>query len=259
SKVDLTPETEEVASFYATMITTDYSANPVFVKNFFNDWRTFMTHEEKKLIKSFKKCDFSLMVKYFEEQRELKKNLTKEEKEASKKLKEREIELHGYAIVDGYKERIGNFKIEPPGLFRGRGDHPKMGLVKRRVLAKDITINIGPGETPPQPPPGQQWKQVIHNDKVTWLAQWTENIQQNVKYVMLNANSRMKGENDLKKYDKARELKGYIDTIRKSYEIDLKDKKMEVRQRATALYFIDRLALRVGNEKLFSLLLEKEL
>jgi DNA topoisomerase IB len=144
--------------------------------------------------------------------------LTKEEKEASKKLKEREIELHGYAIVDGYKERIGNFKIEPPGwllsflgylliyatfflyifkiiviflivyyplvlgflnaistlyfpivssgLFRGRGDHPKMGLVKRRVLAKDITINIGPGETPPQPPPGQQWKQVIHNDKV---------------------------------------------------------------------------------------------
>jgi DNA topoisomerase-1 len=63
--VDLTPETEEVASFYATMITTDYSANPVFVKNFFNDWRTFMTHEEKKLIKSFKKWLLFIMIVTF--------------------------------------------------------------------------------------------------------------------------------------------------------------------------------------------------
>ena len=28
------------------------------------------------------------------------------------------------------RERIGNFKIEPPGLFRGRGDHPKQGMIK---------------------------------------------------------------------------------------------------------------------------------
>ena len=29
-----------------------------------------------------------------------------------------------------HRERIGNFKIEPPGLFRGRGDHPKQGMIK---------------------------------------------------------------------------------------------------------------------------------
>ena len=28
------------------------------------------------------------------------------------------------------RERIGNFKVEPPGLFRGRGDHPKQGRIK---------------------------------------------------------------------------------------------------------------------------------
>lgn len=33
--------------------------------------------------------------------------------------------------------------MEPPGLFRGRGEHPKMGLFKRRIYPRDITINIG--------------------------------------------------------------------------------------------------------------------
>jgi DNA topoisomerase-1 len=33
-------------------------------------------------------------------------------------------------MVDGRKEKIGNFRVEPPGLFRGRGDHPKTGMLK---------------------------------------------------------------------------------------------------------------------------------
>lgn len=40
-----------------------------------------------------------------------------------------------------------------------------------------------------------------------------------------------------------------IDKIRKDYEAELKNKQMEIRQRATAMYFIDKLALRAGNEK----------
>ena len=28
------------------------------------------------------------------------------------------------------RQKIGNFKTEPPGLFRGRGDHPKQGRIK---------------------------------------------------------------------------------------------------------------------------------
>ena len=39
--------------------------------------------------------------------------------------------------------QVGNFRVEPPGLFRGRGDHPKMGKFKRRIYPCDITINIG--------------------------------------------------------------------------------------------------------------------
>ena len=41
--------------------------------------------------------------------------------------------------------------MEPPGLFRGRGDHPKMGKFKRRIYPRDITINIGASPLPPYP------------------------------------------------------------------------------------------------------------
>ena len=48
-----------------------------------------------------------------------------------------------YAIVDGRKEKVGNFRIEPPGLFRGRGDHPKTGRLKVEELKWDyVTLNL---------------------------------------------------------------------------------------------------------------------
>ena len=33
-------------------------------------------------------------------------------------------------LLDGRKEKVGNFRIEPPSLFRGRGAHPKTGKLK---------------------------------------------------------------------------------------------------------------------------------
>ena len=43
-------------------------------------------------------------------------------------LQERNEEIqkeYGFCTIDGHTEKIGNFRIEPPGLFRGRGEHPK--------------------------------------------------------------------------------------------------------------------------------------
>lgn len=39
-----------------------------------------------------------------------------------------------FAMVDGRKEKVGNFRAEPPGLFRGRGEHPKKGTLKVRLV-----------------------------------------------------------------------------------------------------------------------------
>lgn len=58
-----------------------------------------------------------------------------------KKENERLVELYGYSKIDGHTEKIGNFRIEPPGLFRGRGDHPKQGMLKKRTMPEDVIIN----------------------------------------------------------------------------------------------------------------------
>lgn len=112
-----------------------------------------------------------------------------------------------YCLLNGRKEKVGNFRIEPPGLFRGRGAHPKTGKVKKRVQPEDITINIGKGAKVPEPPAGHKWKKVQHDNTVTWLAMWQENVNGNIKYVMLANNSSLKGQSDFKKFEKARELK----------------------------------------------------
>ncbi|XP_003973717.1 DNA topoisomerase I, like [Takifugu rubripes] len=240
---------EEVATFFAKMLDHEYTTKDVFRKNFFKDWRKEMTSEEKAKITDLKKCDFSEMHQYFKAQSEARKAMTKEEKLKIKEENERLLQQYGFCIMDNHKERIANFRIEPPGLFRGRGDHPKMGMLKRRIRPQDIIINCSKDSKYPEPPPGTKWKEVRHDNKVTWLVSWTENIQGSIKYIMLNPSSRIKGEKDWQKYETARRLKKCVDRIRNQYREDWKSKEMRIRQRAVALYFIDKLALRAGNEK----------
>ncbi|XP_020489520.1 DNA topoisomerase I, like [Labrus bergylta] len=245
----LSPESEEVATFFAKMLDHEYTTKDIFRKNFFKDWKKEMSSEEKAKITDLKKCNFTELSDYFKAQSEARKAMTKEDKLKIKEENERMLQEYGFCIMDNHRERIANFRIEPPGLFRGRGDHPKMGMLKRRIRPKDIIINCSKDSKHPEPPPGTKWKEVRHDNKVTWLVSWTENIQGSIKYIMLNPSSRIKGEKDWQKYETARRLKKCVDRIRTQYREDWKSKEMRIRQRAVALYFIDKLALRAGNEK----------
>lgn len=111
------------------------------------------------------------------------------------------------AIVDGRKEKVGNFRIEPPGLFRGRGSHPKTGKLKTRVLPEQVTLNLGLNAKIPEPPKGHKWGGIVHDQTATWLATWKENVNGSIKYVFLAATSAWKGQSDMQKFEKARELK----------------------------------------------------
>ncbi|OLL24804.1 DNA topoisomerase 1 [Neolecta irregularis DAH-3] len=248
--VTLEPEAEEVAGFFGAMLASQHVENPKFVANFFDDFLDILKkHKPSIPIKKFEKCDFRPMFDYFEIKREEKKQASKEEKKAIKEEKEKLEEQYKFCMLDSRKEQVGNFRIEPPGLFRGRGDHPKTGRLKTRVMPEQISINIGQDATVPEPPPGHSWGEVRHDNTVTWLATWNENINNNTKYVFLAAGSSLKGQSDMKKFEKARMLKDHIDQIRKDYTNELKDEVMQTRQRATAMYLIDRFALRAGNEK----------
>lgn len=50
----------------------------------------------------------------------------------------------------------------------------------------------------------------------------------------------LQGEKDWQKYETARRLKKCVEKIRSQYREDWKSKEMRIRQRAVALYFIDK-------------------
>jgi DNA topoisomerase-1 len=70
------------------------------------------------------------MFEYFEEEKAKKKALSTAEKKELKKQKDEMEAKYVICSLDSRKEKVGNFKVEPPGLFRGRGEHPKKGALK---------------------------------------------------------------------------------------------------------------------------------
>lgn len=249
--VNLPIQAEEVAGFFAALINTDHGHNPTFQKNFFHDFLQVL--EEAGGcdidIKEFSKCDFTKMYEYFEIKKEEKKHMTKAEKLRIKEEKEAFEEPYKICLLNGRKEQVGNFRVEPPGLFRGRGAHPKTGKLKRRVRPEDIILNLSKNAKVPPPPEGHKWGEIRHDNTVSWLAMWRENVLNNTKYVRFAANSSLKGISDYKKFEKARELVNHIERIRKDYQALLKGQLMHNRQLATATYLIDVFALRAGGEK----------
>ncbi|GAU24961.1 hypothetical protein TSUD_311960 [Trifolium subterraneum] len=247
--VTLTPEQEEVATLFAVMRDTEYMQKEIFKDNFWNDWRELLG--ENHVIQNLKDCDFTPIYDWCQIEKDKKKQMSLEEKKALREEKIKQEEKYMWAIVDGVKEKVGNFRAEPPGLFRGRGVHPKMGKLKRRIRPNDVVINIGKDAPIPECPiPGESWAEITHDDTVTWLAKWRDPIKPNkLKNVSLAASSSWKGQSDKEKYQKARMLKSYIGNIRAAYTKGFTSKDITKQQIAVATYFIDKLALRAGNEK----------
>lgn len=246
----MTPEEEEVATMFAVLKESDHYRNPTFRRNFFYSWRKILNRrKDGHPIERLELVDFEPIYQWHMREREKKLNRTKEEKKRIKEQQDAEAEPYRWCFWDGRKEQVANFRVEPPGLFRGRGQHPSTGMLKVRVEPEDITINIGEDAEVPKPPQGHKWKEVQHDHNVTWLAMWRDTVMGNFKYVMLAPSSTVKGQSDMMKFEKARKLKDHIETLRASYMKDFKSSDVHTTQRAVALYFIDKLALRVGNEK----------
>ncbi|KAL5554338.1 hypothetical protein UlMin_041739 [Ulmus minor] len=231
--VDLTPEQEEVGSsslndafcsiipysiFFkssypqvATMFTVmkdiEYVQKQTFRHNFWTDWRKLLG--KNHVIQNLDTCDFTPIYDWYQNEKEQKKQMSTDEKKALKEDKSKQEEKYMWAIVDDVKEKVSNFRVEPPGLFRGHEEHPKSGKLKRRIHPSDVTINIGKDAPLPKCPiPGERWREIRHDNIVTWLAFWNDPINpREFKYVFLAASSSLRG-------------KDYIAKIRQAYERD---------------------------------------
>ena len=237
--VSLTNEQEEMAMAYAKYIDSDYVKNKVFNKNFFHDFKKILGPNSP--IKSLELCDFSEYKLLIDKNKEKSKSQPQPKPDESK---------YKTAIIDGKPEPVGNYRIEPPGIFIGRGTNPNLGRIKKRIYPEDIIINIDKNSPIPVPNlNGHKWKQVIHDRHVEWLASWKDTITNKTKYVWLGSGSDMKSSNDIMKFDLARKLKKKIKNIILKNNINLLSDDNVLKQISTCLYLIDKLALRVGNEK----------
>ena len=216
--LDLPPESEEAAMFYAVKLETQHARNPIFNKNFFKDFKNVLKHhppsnKDSPKIEKFEKLDFRPMYEYW---RALKDAEAERKKALAPSARKKELEEKKKAeaamktcIVDGLEQKVGNVMVEPPAVFLGRGAHPKTGMIKQRIRPEQITINHtldDPKHPPPPPPPGHKWKDVIEDKHTTWLAFWQENVNGQHKYMYLDATSHFKTNSDKEKYEKARRL-----------------------------------------------------
>ncbi len=245
-RLDLSPEQEEMAVAWAKKLGTEYVEDPVFIKNFFQDFRTTLCIKESIPPEEF---DLSLVIQEVEREKARKLSLTKEEKKQQaaerRKAREENKEKYGYALIEGFKVELGNYMAEPSSIFMGRGKHPLRGLWKHGPSESDIILNLSPDAARPL----GKWKDVVWQPDSMWIAKWDDKLRGNEKYVWLADSSPLKQQKDRDKFDKANELRRKIEAVRKHIMDNLKAGDITRRKIATVCYLIDTLKLRVGDEK----------
>lgn len=210
----------------------------VATKNFFHDWRALLGKEMAKIVQKWDLLDLSNVKAYLQSSTSQKVSTPPEV-----------MEKYRTCQVDGNTQPVANFIVEPPAIFKGRGDHPLRGKIKARVKPEDVTLNISKGVPIPKPNVPGQWGAVINDKHAFWIASWRQNVTGKIHYVYLGQDSDQRMIQDQQKFDVARKLNKNISKIRKQITKDIDSKDTKLQQLATALWIIDNLAIRVGNEK----------
>ena len=242
--IELTPEQEEMALAWAKKMGTPYVEDSVFAKNFHRDFA-------KKLGVDVKPgdVDYSEVVSFVEKERGWKANFSKEEKRqlaAQRKAhREANMERYGYAWVDGVKIDVANYAVEPSSIFMGRGKHPLRGRWKVGPREEDIELNLSLDAHRPT----GDWKAIVWQPDAMWIARWCDKLSGKTKYVWFSDSSVLKQRKDIEKFDMARELRRDLIRIQRHILENLDADDLRRRKTATVCFLIDKLKIRVGDEK----------
>ncbi|MBE0512565.1 DNA topoisomerase I [Candidatus Bathyarchaeota archaeon] len=243
-RIKLTPEQEEMALAWAKKMGTPYVEDPVFAKNFHRDF-------SKKLGINVKPgdVDYSEVLSFVEKERDWKANLSKETKRqlAAQRKAQREAnkERYGYAWVDGVQMDVANYAVEPSSIFMGRGKHPLRGRWKEGPREEDIELNLSPDA----PSPPDNWKAIVWQPDAMWIARWQDKLTGKTKYVWFSDSSILKQRKDIEKFDMARELRRDLIRVQRHILKNLDADDLRRRKTATVCFLIDKLKIRVGDEK----------
>ena len=243
-KIRLTPEQEEMALAWAKKVGTPYVEDHVFAKNFHHDFS-----EKLRISVKPDDVDYSEVLSFVEKERSWKANLSKEEKKhlatQRKAVREENRERYGHAWVDGVKIDLANYAVEPSCIFMGRGKHPLRGRWKEGPREEDVELNLSPDA--PRPP--GNWKAIVWQPETMWIARWCDKLSGKTKYVWFSDSSILKQRKDIAKFNMARELRRELARVRRHILKNLDADDLRRRKTATVCFLIDKLKIRVGDEK----------
>jgi DNA topoisomerase-1 len=243
----LDSEAEQMAIAFAKKFSTNYANDPLFVSNFLEDFSKKLRVSGSCKVEDF---DWSDVTNYLERERKRKESLTREEKkmiaEERKKTREALIEKYGYAIVDGKRIVLQNWIVEPPGLFTSKGRNPLRGRWKKEIRREEITLNLS------EKPDGldEGWKEIVWRSNCMWIASWRSPINGKMKYVWFSPKSSIRQNREIKKWNKAFELKSKIKDVERHIRNNINQRDVNKRKIATVVYLIKESGIRVGDEKI---------
>jgi DNA topoisomerase-1 len=243
-EIRLTTEQEEMAMAWAKKAGTPYVEDKVFAKNFHKDFSKKLGTEVKP-----GDIDYSEIISLVEEEREYKNNLPREEKKQlaaeRKAAREANKEKYGYAFVDGERMELANYVAEPSSIFMGRGKHPMRGSWKEGPSKEDIVLNLSPDA----PKPEGNWKEIVWEPEAIWIARWEDKLSGKMKYVWFSDSCSFKQQKEIEKFDKAKEFQQNLSRVKRHILRNLESEDLKRRKIATVCYLIDKLKIRVGDEK----------
>jgi len=227
----LTTEQEEMAVAWAKKAGTPYVEDKVFAKNFHKDF-------SEKLGAKIKPgdVDFSEIIALVEKEREDKKDLPNREENK---------EYYGYAMVDGERMELANYVAEPSSIFMGRGEHPMRGSWKQGPSKEDIILNLSDDA----PRPEGNWKEIVWEPETIWIARWQDKLSGKMKYVWFSDSCSFKQKKEIEKFDKAAEFRLKLPKVKRHILKNLESDDLKRRKTATVCFLIDKLKIRVGDEK----------
>lgn len=244
--ITLNPKQEEMVMAWARKQGTPYVEDSVFVRNFMQDLSAALQISPRLAVNE---VDWTPAIRLVESERAARESMSPEErknKAAERKAEREKLRAqYGYALVNGERSELGTYMTEPSGIFMGRGKHPLRGRWKEGARQSDVTLNLSPDA----PRPAGEWREIVWQPDGLWVARWKDVLSDKTKYIWLADTASAKQEREAHKFDKATELSRRLEQVRAHIEQGLVSQDPKRRRIATAVYLIDALGLRVGDEK----------
>ena len=160
-----------------------------------------------------------------------------------------ETARYATALVDGSPQPVAPSSVDRPGIFFGRPGSELTGRLRRRIVASDVTLNLGPNAPTPSVPSSDgvlRWGGVVRNPRIDWIARWRDPVTRIVKYARLSPASDGEQRASLERFEMAKSLRSRMRSFARVVSAAIASQDRRRKQLGVCLWLMWRLALRAG-------------